>query len=587
MSILQDMAWFKGNFGTTVVNQLVGMPFTLDLIAAIAYQETGKEIWGPLSRKGLPAGQILKLCTGDTLDFPKRSSAWPKHRAELEAHPQGKQMFTIAHNALAAMAAEVPGYQKVAANPNKFCHGYGIFQYDIQFFKSVDAAYFLNRDYEIFENSLSKCLKELTSKAAKIGLSSKPSLTDDELCAVAIAYNTGGYNPNRGLKQGHSVDLDGGKRKYYGEFIKEYLVAARTVAFSPPVVPVPSPVPPPSPVVATGKTYRVETLSDPLALRSSPVVPKTGEKNNLVAALPRYTLVTAVDDQPDNGFLKVEVSIQGALKRGYAWAALLKPVAARRSAVPAPVAQTEVPATPVAMPGRPKAISAGLLPAVHLKRKAGAITRRTDMPNVGGAYPLSEASMPSRSGSTAAARICELDVIIAYLDSESPMHLRYKPAAPTYCNIYAHDFCTLAGVYLPRVWWTSKAIERLRDGEKVEPSYGATVDEMRANALFRWLTDYGSDYGWRQTGTLTKLQEVANQGGLGIICARNTVEGRSGHIVMVVPEGVNLMSKRDVAGNVVSPVQSQAGRVNFRRSLSRANWWLRSEFAAHGFWVHD
>lgn len=584
MSISQDMAWFKGNFGTRVLDAIRGTPFTLDLIAAMAYQETGKEIWGPLSRRGLPVEQILKLCTGDIIDYPGRSRAWPKNKAELLRHPQGARMFDIARAAFVAMAAKVPAYQRYVANPDKFCHGYGIFQYDIQFFETEDPAYFLNRDYEVFEKSLGKCVSELKAKKTRIGLDGRPVLSDAELCAVAIAYNTGGYVASKGLKQGHWVELSDGTRKYYGQFIAEYIKAARAVTFSPPVVTPPTPVPPPSPVTATGKTYRVETLSDPLALRRTANKPAAGQPDNLVTALPRHSLVRAFSDTPVNGFLEVEASIQGGLKRGFAWAALLKAVATP-PVIPAP---TPPPATPpVAVPSRPAAVSGSVLPEVHLKRKAGAVTRRTNLPNEGGAYPLSEANMPKRGNGSAATRRAEIAAIIAWLDSENAAHLRYKPAGPTYCNLYAHDFCTLAGAYLPRVWWTSRAIERLRAGEKVEPAYLDTVDEMRANALFRWLTDYGSDYGWRQTGTLTKLQDVANAGGLGIICGRNTVEGRSGHIVMVVPETDTQKAKRSPAGEVTSPLQSQAGRVNFRYGTSRPNWWLGPEFAASGFWVHD
>ncbi len=36
----------------------------------------------------------------------------------------------------------VPAYSKVAKLPHKFCHGYGIFQYDLQFFLT-DPDYFL------------------------------------------------------------------------------------------------------------------------------------------------------------------------------------------------------------------------------------------------------------------------------------------------------------------------------------------------------------------------------------------------------------------------------------------------------------
>ena len=61
-------------------------------------------------------------------------------------------------------------------------------------------------------------------------------------------------------------------------------------------------------------------------------------------------------------------------------------------------------------------------------------------------------------------------------------------------------------MYLPRVWWTPGAIEALAQGETVEPLFGNTIVEQRANDLFRWLRDFGLRFGWRQTGTLTKLQ---------------------------------------------------------------------------------
>ena len=63
-------------------------------------------------------------------------------------------------------------------------------------------------------------------------------------------------------------------------------------------------------------------------------------------------------------------------------------------------------------------------------------------------------------------------------------------------------------------------------------------------------------FGWRQTGTLTKLQQNANQGGLGLIIARRKEDGRSGHMVMVVPESPEQGARRNQAGDVVAPVQS-------------------------------
>jgi hypothetical protein len=310
--IQQDMTWFKTSFGARVLDALKGTPFSLDMVAAIAYQETGKEIWGPLARKGLAAKDILKVCTGDILDFPKRSSAWPADRATLEAHPKGKAMFKIARAAFEAMAAKIPTYQPFLSRPDKFCHGYGIFQYDIQFFKDTDPDYFLNKDYEIFEKSLGKCLSELKAKAKKLGLDSKASLTDMEMAMVAIAYNTGGFNAAKGLKQGHSVTLSDGSKKFYGEFFMDYLTAAKSIPFTPPLPP------------ALGKTYRVETATNPLNLRKQPRIPADGEADNIIGKVARNALVKAVSDTPNAGFLQVDAPVDGKTLRGFASAKLLK-----------------------------------------------------------------------------------------------------------------------------------------------------------------------------------------------------------------------------------------------------------------------
>jgi hypothetical protein len=77
----------------------------------------------------------LTFCVGDTLDTPNRS-AFPKNKAALLSVNKGDEMFDIARKALEAVGAYVPGYKTVANSyPNKFCHGFGIFQLDLQFFK--------------------------------------------------------------------------------------------------------------------------------------------------------------------------------------------------------------------------------------------------------------------------------------------------------------------------------------------------------------------------------------------------------------------------------------------------------------------
>jgi hypothetical protein len=222
--------------------------------------------------------------------------------------------------------------------------------------------------------------------------------------------------------------------------------------------------------------------------------------------------------------------------------------------------------------------------AVSMPRKRGNITKRSLEAN---AHSLNESGQPNRSGTTPEELRAELAAIIDWLAVDKPAHLRYQPRnGSTFCNIYCHDYCHLAGVYLPRVWWTSTAILALNARTTVEPLIGDTIFEMRANDLFRWLRDFGLDFGWRQTGTLSKLQTAANQGAIGLIVARRKEDGRSGHIVVVVPETDDERARRDAAGDVIAPLQSQAGTTNFRYGTGKANWWNGEQFAESAFWFH-
>jgi hypothetical protein len=177
--------------------------------------------------------------------------------------------------------------------------------------------------------------------------------------------------------------------------------------------------------------------------------------------------------------------------------------------------------------------------------------------------------------------------LIEWLAVDTAAHRRYQPRNKlTFCNIYTHDYCHLAGVYPPRVWWTPGAIEALAQGQSVQPLYGTTIDEQRANDLFRWLRDFGLRLGWRQTGMVSKLQLEVNQGAVGLIVARRKEDGLSGHIVVVVPETDDHRARRDAAGEVIAPLQSQAGVKNFRYGTGKLDWWKDEQFADSAFWLH-
>ena len=278
MPNLQDVLWFKSQFQPAIERAVAGTPLDVDMITAFACQETG-EIWPALRRQGLPTPRILELCVGDTIDASPTGGgrlAFPKSKAELLAVPDGQRMFDVARQGLVDMASYIPAYRGAASRPDKFCHGFGIFQLDLQFFK-VDPGYFLDKRYADFDAALAKCTGELQSVLKRLGWQSKASLTDQECAAVAIAYNTGRYDPAKGLKQGY---FDGAK--YYGENYFAYLQLARSAQ-------VPAPTTrgmPPGRKKAVKAAAKKTTAKKPVARKAvagKTAVKKTVAKKSVVA----------------------------------------------------------------------------------------------------------------------------------------------------------------------------------------------------------------------------------------------------------------------------------------------------------------
>ena len=563
----EDILWFKQQFGAKIEAAISGTPFCVDMIAAMACQETG-EIWPILRKQPLSVDQILNLCVGDTLDADGGRKAFPKTKEDLLAKPNGREMFAIARQALVDMSKYIDGYKGAASNPNKFCHGMGIFQFDLQFFLS-EPEYFLQKQYADFAPCLRKCISELTSAMHRIGWQGKTTLSDSEKAYVAIAYNTRRFIPSKGLKQGY---YDG--TRYYGEYFFDFLRLSKTVAIDnstllPQSLPGNAIIASPSPVTAAGAVYEVDVKTSPLRLRREPKIDPVNGNSNVIARLPDGHVVQAVTGAEVNGFLEVETSLQGAHYHGFAAAEYLKKTSATDS-VPVPTPAQTPPET-------------GII-AVYAPRRPGSVTKRTEIAD---AFSLNELQQPGRQATTPEALCAEIAAITEWLGVDDPAHLRYLSRnKSTFCNIYAHDFCHLAGVYLPRVWWSQRSIERLATGETVTPLLGNTIDEQRANDLFRWLRDFGLRFGWRQTGTLTKLQLEVNQGAVGLIVARRKEDGSPGHIVAVVPEKEGWLAKRDSSGEVIAPLQSQAGSNNFRYGTGRLNWWMAEQFAESAFWLH-
>jgi hypothetical protein len=184
---------------------------------------------------------------------------------------------------------------------------------------------------------------------------------------------------------------------------------------------------------------------------------------------------------------------------------------------------------------------------------------------------------------------------------------RYQPGNnKTFCNIYAYDFVSAMGGYLPRVWWTDRALRRIEagaevvtaeefrslqaEGESIEnviaPQYGATVSEMNANALNRWIRAHGADYGWREETDMTGAQDAANGGSIVILLARNANPRRSGHITIILAENGEHSANRAEDGSVSVPLQSQAGSSNFKYGAGR-QWWSDARHAEGAAWIFE
>jgi hypothetical protein len=245
MSVKDEIKWFKDQFASDIVPALAETPLSFDLVCAIAFQESG-ELWSKL-RLHLPREEVLRLSVGDTLDEPSRS-AFPKNRAALIAAQNGQQMFDLAHQLLVQMGdgTGIEAYQHLGTRPEKFVHGYGIFQYDLQFFRR-DPDFFLEQRWKSIDACVGKLMTELKGAVDQLGFSENDSLTDLESAFVAIVYNIGfgNFKESRGLQQGFN---DG--TNFYGENIDRFLQISRTVP-TPLTTPVPAA---PRPVAAGGRS---------------------------------------------------------------------------------------------------------------------------------------------------------------------------------------------------------------------------------------------------------------------------------------------------------------------------------------------
>jgi hypothetical protein len=288
-------------------------------------------------------------------------------------------------------------------------------------------------------------------------------------------------------------------------------------------------------------------------LRREPIVDEASK----IALLPHGQLITKLGETNNPNWWQVSTTFHGAELQGVCNHTLM---------VPDSLFQAPLPTNGVT--------------AVHLENSGPVKRNKKGLE----AFRLNELPHPSRNpNGTPEQKAADIGEVIAWLAVSQS--LRYqRTETETFCNIYAYDYSCLTGVYVPRVWWTPPAIQKLISGQAVQPKYGVTVDEITANQLAGWFRDYSSIFGWRRTADLTELQNAANAGAVCIINARRVVG--HGHICAVVPETNAHHAEWDSAHqHVVRPLTSQAGGHNFE--YKPFLWWSDGTYRDIGFWIHD
>jgi hypothetical protein len=160
--------WLKLHFGEEIKQAVAGTPWDIDLVCAIACQETAYK-WLLWIDK-YPADIILQRCVFDASgDLPgTKRSAFPVNRAAFEQH-YGKELAAMlvaeANKQRAMPQPDAPGGYKPAQYLYK---GYGIFQNDLQNIVA-DRSFFQEKKWYNMRDCLSHLVQELNNKAQQVG----------------------------------------------------------------------------------------------------------------------------------------------------------------------------------------------------------------------------------------------------------------------------------------------------------------------------------------------------------------------------------------------------------------------------------
>lgn len=219
----EKATWFFKTFGDRIDSVFSDTNITADLVGAIALQETGY-LWNSFWRFGADTEKkFLALCVGDTVSsrgyFPKRSS-------DLLDAPRGEEAFAVLRSALENTARTRKSLKEYATNPHNILYGYGIFQYDLMFYKDYrDYDFFINKEWMEFEACLERLKRVMIQNMKKRNFSTVQKLDQTGKIMAALLYHRGKIYNRPLFKQGYCENK--GRGPCYGAKIDRYLRMSR------------------------------------------------------------------------------------------------------------------------------------------------------------------------------------------------------------------------------------------------------------------------------------------------------------------------------------------------------------------------
>ncbi len=142
----------------------------------------------------------------------------------------------------------------------------------------------------------------------------------------------------------------------------------------------------------------------------------------------------------------------------------------------------------------------------------------------------------------------------------------------TWCDHYAADWTEQATgrVLLSAwVWWTDEALATMRATGVAPPAIvGRTVQEHGARSLYRWLEEFGAEFGWRVEKDASGLRKALGSDTFGLVVD-------PGHVAVALPDACGpLLGVSDGPGVLTS----QAGGRN--AMAWRQDDWYRGDSTA-------